>query len=93
MNNENQKQPDIDSNSATVVSYTPTPKEIEIMKHALGFPKLYRNYFNTSENTSDYPHCENLVKNGMMDKDILNQELMPGIYYSVTELGKKYLGV
>jgi hypothetical protein len=82
-----------ENNSGTVASYTPTDKEIEIMKHALGYPKLYRNYFNTSENTADYPYCENLVKNGMMDKDILNQELMPGIYYSVTDSGRKYLGV
>jgi hypothetical protein len=90
---ENKNLTDQESNSGTVVSYMPTEKEIEIMKHALGYPKLYRNYFNTSENTSDYSHCENLVKYGLMGKDILNQELMPGIYYFVTDFGRNILGI
>ena len=43
-------------------------RELGILRHALGWPKNYRNYFFTGEGSDDYPVCESLVAAGMMER-------------------------
>lgn len=66
-----------------------TEKQIHILRHALGWPKNYRNHFVTDEGTDDYPICEELTRNGMMRRD--SREWVPGYIYIVTEQGKRAL--
>ena len=43
-------------------------RELGILRHALGWPKNYRNHFCTGEGSDDYPVCESLVEAGMMER-------------------------
>lgn len=73
----------------------------ELIRHALGmdnrrtyirhgkkFYKPYRNYFDTSEYTPDYPYWEKLVSAGLAEKKIKDK----GILYFVTRTGMDWLG-
>ena len=73
----------------------------KLMRHALGmdgkkpyrrygklFYKPYRNYFDTSKDTCDYPYWERLVKADLARKEVLED----GIRYKVTDRGIDWLG-
>ena len=73
----------------------------ELVRHALGmdnertytrhgkrFYKPYRNYFQTGEDTPDYPYWERLVYAGLANK----KERGENIWYSVTRSGMDWLG-
>lgn len=52
--------------------HKPSDEEIGILKHSLGLDrskKEYRNYFCAEPGHSDYPHIEQLVMAGMMEKE------------------------
>lgn len=57
-------------------------------RHGKKFYKPYRNYFDTSEDTPDYPYWENLVSAGLAEKKIKDK----GILYFVTRTGMNWLG-
>lgn len=65
-------------------------RQRDILRHALGLPKNYRNYFCTGEGSDDFPDCEALVAAGMMVRD--KRSWMPDYVYSVTEHGRKVAG-
>lgn len=58
------------------------------MRHGKKFYKPYRNYFATTEYTSDYPYWENMVSAGLAKKKIEDK----GILYFVTRTGIDWLG-
>ena len=64
----------------------------DIMMHALGYGSpVYRNHFCTGPGSTDYPHCEALVKAGMMSRRD-GSALSGGDYvYHVTAFGKHAL--
>lgn len=66
-------------------------RQREILEHALGWPKDYRNHFVTGPDTVDYDDCETLVRMGLMERSqrILNGGL---IVYSVTAPGRAEVG-
>ena len=66
--------------------------EYQILRHSLGLnykKKPFRNHFCTDSKTVDFPHCENLVKNGLMRRrpDPFNTGREQFIYY-VTKDGE-----
>ena len=66
----------------------------DILRHALGLgrsERKYRNHFVTGPGSTDYPHCEALVAEGLMTKSP-GHPLSGGdpIYY-VTEAGRAAL--
>ena len=63
----------------------PTKREIEIMKHALGFPKNYRNHY--AAGGDDIAACEDLVKKGFMVKRKMHPEVCPDPMFQVTKVG------
>ena len=68
--------------------------EREILQHALGLNysvKEYRNHFVTGPGCAEYPHCEELVKAGLMVRRT-GSELSGGYpIYFVTEAGRDAL--
>ena len=47
------------------------PEQLDILRHALGLGRsdhAYRNHFVTGPGSTDYPHCEALVAQGLMTK-------------------------
>lgn len=71
-----------------------TPKQAHILRHALGLTRSsreYRNHFLTGPGSTDYPHCEALVRSGLMRRD--EGHVLPGRdwIYVVTEAGKAAL--
>jgi hypothetical protein len=70
-------------------------KELHILQYALGLTyggKQYRNFFSTGEGSVDYPHCEALVKKGLMIKrdESFNDPSIEYIYY-VTAKGVDFI--
>lgn len=63
----------------------------DILRHALGLGRSdreYRNHFVTGPGSTDYPHCEALVKAGFMTRRE-GSELSGGdLIYLVTEAGR-----
>ena len=64
-------------------------RQIDIMKHALGWPKSYRNHYNTGEGSDDFADCEALVTAGLMVRRSI--DWVPDYLYIVTERGKALL--
>lgn len=64
-------------------------KEVDVLRHALGWPKCYRNYFVTGEGSDDFTLCEKLVKKGLMF--IHRVDWIPDNIYIVTQKGKDLL--
>ena len=62
-------------------------RERDIIRHALGWPKSYRNYFCTGEGSDDYPVCESLVEAGMMERG--GGGWWPDNIYVVTAKGRE----
>ena len=68
---------------------TPTPRQIEILRHALGWPKNYRNHFVTGKGSDDFEDCEALTKGGLMIRTRV--PFVVDTVYRVTELGRSAL--
>lgn len=69
----------------------PTPKQIHILRHALGLnrgEREYRNHFVTGHGSSDYQDCEALVAAGLMTKRPGNELTGGDDCYTVTAAGK-----
>jgi hypothetical protein len=47
-------------------------KELDVMKHALGWPRMYRNHFVTGPGSDDYDTWEALVAKGLATKQAGN---------------------
>jgi hypothetical protein len=62
----------------------------EILRHALGWPKNYRNHFCTGEGSDDFADCEALVEAGMMTRH--KKSWVPDIIYMVTKQGRNVAG-
>lgn len=62
-------------------------RQREILRHALGLPKDYRNHFCTGEGSDDFPDCESLVAASMMVRRQVSW--VPDYIYIVTEQGRK----
>ena len=60
-------------------------RQLEILRHAIGWPRNYRNYFCTSEGSDDFADCELLVDAGMMTRH--KKDCIPDNVYIVTEAG------
>jgi hypothetical protein len=75
----------------SITSAALSTRQREILEHALGWPKDYRNHFVTGPDTVDYDDCETLVKMGLMERDqrMLNGDLF---VYSVTAEGRAEVG-
>ena len=65
-------------------------RQLEIMRHALGWPRNYRNHFCTGEGSDDFADCESLVDAGMMERRIC-KSWVPGQIYAVTKLGREFV--
>ena len=65
-------------------------RQRDILRHALGLPKNYRNYFCTGEGSNDFQSCEDLVAAGMMER--CESSRMSNHFYRVTEQGRKVAG-
>lgn len=63
-----------------------SPQQREILRHALGWPKNYRNHYCTGEGSNDFPDCEALVAAGMMSRH--KKSWTPDAIYIVTEEGR-----
>ena len=64
-----------------------TERQLQIIRHALGWPKDYRNHFVTGEGSKDFADCEALVAEGMMTSH--KREWAPDYtIYVVTEKGR-----
>lgn len=65
-------------------------RQHEILRHALGWPKDYRNHFCTGQGSDDFSDCEALVKAGMMARH--QKSWVPDIIYTVTDQGRAVAG-
>lgn len=66
-----------------------TERQIDILKHATAWPKLYRNHFCTGPGSDDYADCNALVNEGLMDADRV--DWIPDDLFTVTAKGKAFL--
>ena len=66
-----------------------TEHEIHIMKHALGWPKCYRNFY--AAGGDDIKTCNNLVFKGAMIRK--KSPVVSGEVYQVTPSGEKAVDV
>ena len=68
----------------------PTARQVGILRHALGWPKMYRNHFVTGEGSDDFADCEALVALGALrkTKSEFVDDIFRGFCYVVTEAGK-----
>lgn len=76
--------------SAVLVEPVVSQRQREILRHALGWPKNYRNHFCTGEGSNDFADCEALVSAGMMTRN--KRDWVPDIIYTVTEYGRAVVG-
>ena len=70
---------------------TTTTEQRDILRHALGLgrgDREYRNHFVTGPGSTDYPHCEALVAEGLMSRREGHHLSGGDPIYSVTEAGK-----
>lgn len=65
-------------------------RQLKILRHALGWPKKYRNHYCTGEGSDDFADCETLVSAGMMTRH--KKSWVPDYIYTVTEQGKAVAG-
>lgn len=61
-------------------------KQLGILRHALGWPKNYRNHFCTGKGSDDYDDCEKLVAMGLMICSKV--DWLPDDLYRVTVEGR-----
>lgn len=69
---------------------------LHILQHSLGLDQYgqgrqYRNHFVTGKGSTDYPHCMQLVKSGLMTRRAGNEISGGSDIFSVTEAGKQYV--
>ena len=72
--------------SAVRVEPVVSQRQRDILRHALGWPKNYRNHFCTGEGSDDFADCEVLVAAGMMARH--KKGWVPDTIYTVTEQGR-----
>lgn len=68
----------------------------DILRHALGLGRSareYRNHFVTGPGSTDYPHCEELVKAGLMTRREGSHLSGGDPIYVVTEAGRIAAGM
>lgn len=68
-------------------------EEIHVMKHALGWPKLYRNHYCAEPNSYQCGIWESLTKRGlaMEAQGVRDNDAYPMRTFAVTDLGTKAL--
>lgn len=63
--------------------------EIDLMKHALGWPKLYRNYFAADQGYEDERAWRGLIARGLAQEGrTINEPPNELIIFHVTDAGK-----
>jgi hypothetical protein len=80
------------------------PRQRDILRHALGWPKCYRNHFCVGEGSDDFEDCEALAAAGLMiriapdhgslernDHENRYKNGCPDVIYMVTERGRALL--
>ena len=70
-----------------MIEHIVSQNQRHILRHALGLPVSYRNYFCTGKGSDDYTDCEALVAAGMMT--LYERSWIPDCIYTVTEQGRK----
>lgn len=60
-------------------------RQLEILRHAVGWPNNHRNHFCTGEGSYDFEGCEALVAAGIMTRH--KKGWMPDYIYTVGEQG------
>lgn len=71
-------------------------EKLHILQHSLGLDsngqgRAYRNHFVTSEGTTDWPHCQALVADGLMVKYAPSAFTGNSPWFGVTEAGRAYV--
>jgi hypothetical protein len=64
-------------------------RQLDILRHALGWPACYRNHYVTDEGSDNFDDCEHLVTMGMMDRRQISW--VPGYVYTVTSAGRTFV--
>lgn len=71
---------------------TMSDRQLDIIRHALGYPEMFRNYFCTGPGSVDFADCEKLSEAGfMVRRNSVFNEVDEEYIYNVTEEGKKAL--
>lgn len=69
-----------------------TPQHVRIMKHALGWPKLYRNHYAAGADHDNYKQLAELVIWGYMDRQLNKLDEMSESYiFTVTDAGVEWM--
>ncbi|MCA9307477.1 MAG: hypothetical protein KDA16_13155 [Phycisphaerales bacterium] len=71
----------------TETKTTPTDAHLELMRHAVGWPKMYRNYFATCPGDSDCCEWDKLVDAGLAIRGRGPSEVLQYQYFHVSEEG------
>ena len=71
-------------------------EKLHILQHALGLDRYghgasYRNHFVTGPGTTDWPHCQTLVADGLMATGPKNPMTGNDCCFFVTALGREYV--
>jgi hypothetical protein len=69
-----------------------TKRERDLMEHALGWPKCYRNHFAASPESEDARVLDGMIERGLVDRRP-RPALTDLISYHVTDLGKAQLPI
>ena len=70
---------------ASDVERVVSQRQLEILRHAVGWPENYRNHFCTGEGSDDFEDCEALVAAGIMTRH--KKGWVPDYIYTVGEQG------
>lgn len=70
--------------------------KLRVLQHSLGLDQFgrgraYRNHFVTSPGTTDWPHCESLVNEGLMSRAPPSALTGGGHCFAVTAQGRAYV--
>lgn len=70
---------------------TPTKTQLDLMRHAVGSPRYYRNYFAASVDSPDCREWESLVELGLATRGRGPCEVYPYQYFHVSDEGRSAL--
>jgi len=65
-------------------------QEIAILRHAMAWPKCYRNYFSASVGSEDCRICESMTRDGLMDGGY-QSNTSGDVLFRVTDRGRMLL--